>query len=138
RPQRTSHRVGRGLHLEPPREVPPVRLAAQRRQPADRAVDLHDARARGPVLDVLDEVGRQVRAIELSEEGDVGVARREHDGGHDPTPARPHPTTHPPASTTPRARPPATRTRSTDAPVRTSAPNARALRSSAAATAPIP
>ena len=57
-----------------------ARLAGEVGQPVHRQVHLHHAAAAAPPLDVVDEVGREGRAVHQLEEGDRGVRRGDDDG----------------------------------------------------------
>ncbi len=52
-------------------------------QPVQREVDLHRAGPRSPVLDVVDELVGQVVPVDLVQEGDLRVARRDDEVGGD-------------------------------------------------------
>ncbi len=54
-----------------------LRVGREDRQPVERAVDLHHAAPRAPVLDVAHEVRRQLARVELLQERDLRVDRRD-------------------------------------------------------------
>ena len=56
-------------------------LGGELGQPVDRDVDLHGAAAGLPALDRVDEVVGQLGAVDLVEERDLRVRRRDHDVG---------------------------------------------------------
>ena len=68
--------VHRGRHLHRAGVVlglAVARVGGERRQPVDGEVDLHDAAAGPPALDVADEVVGQVRRADVLEEGALRV-----------------------------------------------------------------